>query len=417
MATDTQHDSTWELATDSGFTTIVQNSTASTSNLTSWTPAALTPGTTYYARVKYAGNLLGSTGFCPTVTFTTIAVVNAPSITSPANNATSIGMPVTFTSSAFSVAGGTDTQQYATWQIASDSGFTTIVQQSVDDATNKTSWTVSGLNPGTVYYVRVRYKGVTYAYGEYSSTTTFTTVATINAPTVTSPANNASGLAVPITFTGSAFAVSGGSDTQSMSTWQIATDAGFTNVVFTTIDDVANMTSWSPTGLASGTTYYVRVKYDGVALVYSEYSPAITFTTVATINAPSITDPTNLSTGNNPGVTITGSAFSVAGGTDTESMATWQLASDSGFTTIVQQSVDDVANKTSWAVTGLTPGATYYARVKYKGVTFVYSPYSATCQFKVAYINTPTITFPANSATNVSNALTLTSSAFAVNNT
>lgn len=106
--------------------------------------------------------------------------VIAPSVTSPADAATDITETPTITSSAFSVAnGGSDTHATSDWQIASDSGFNTIVVQSADDATNKTSWTVPGgnLEVDTTYYVRVRHTGTTYGDSAWSSTISFTTAA------------------------------------------------------------------------------------------------------------------------------------------------------------------------------------------------------------------------------------------------
>ena len=101
--------------------------------------------------------------------------VNTPSVTSPVNGTTGLGSSVTITSSAFSVSGISDTHYSSDWQVATDSGFTNVVKSSLNDTVNKVSWTVSGLNPSTVYYVRVRYKGTTLSYSGYSTIVSFTT--------------------------------------------------------------------------------------------------------------------------------------------------------------------------------------------------------------------------------------------------
>ena len=107
-------------------------------------------------------------------------VVVAPSITSPSDAATDIGETPTITTSAFAVTNeGSDTHASTDWQVASDSDFSTIVVQSADDATNKTSWTVpsGNLSASTTYYVRARHTGTMYGDSGWSSTVSFTTAA------------------------------------------------------------------------------------------------------------------------------------------------------------------------------------------------------------------------------------------------
>jgi hypothetical protein len=101
-----------------------------------------------------------------------------PSITSPTSGATDVALTPTFTSSAFAVTNaGSDTHASSDWQVASDAGFTSIVEQSLDDATNKVSWTPSALTVETVYYVRVRHTGATYGDSAWSAGVSFETTA------------------------------------------------------------------------------------------------------------------------------------------------------------------------------------------------------------------------------------------------
>ena len=100
--------------------------------------------------------------------------VNTPSVTSPVNGTTGLGSSVTITSSAFNVVGGSDTHYSSDWQVATDSGFVNLVQNVVDSTTNKTSFALM-TNPSTTYYVRVRHKGSTYGYSNWSSTISFVT--------------------------------------------------------------------------------------------------------------------------------------------------------------------------------------------------------------------------------------------------
>ena len=102
--------------------------------------------------------------------------IAAPSITSPADDAVDTGTSLTVTASAFVVTNeGSDTHASSDWQVASDAGFTTIVDESLADATNKTSYGVSGLDPLTEYFVRVRYHGTTYGASPWSGVISFTT--------------------------------------------------------------------------------------------------------------------------------------------------------------------------------------------------------------------------------------------------
>lgn len=104
--------------------------------------------------------------------------VTTPSITSPADDAVDIGLTPTITSSAFATSDGSDTHASSDWQVASDAGFTSIVQQSLDDATNKVSWAVPvDLAEETEYFVRVRHTGTVIGDSAWSSGVSFTTEA------------------------------------------------------------------------------------------------------------------------------------------------------------------------------------------------------------------------------------------------
>ncbi|MDO9277126.1 MAG: hypothetical protein Q7U05_01005 [Polaromonas sp.] len=70
---DTHASSDWQLSTNSGFTAIVQSSTASTSNKTTWAVAGLSVSQTYYWRVKHTGAANGSSAYSTATSFTTAA--------------------------------------------------------------------------------------------------------------------------------------------------------------------------------------------------------------------------------------------------------------------------------------------------------------------------------------------------------
>lgn len=137
--------------------------------------------TLYYVRVRHYDVNDVYSEYSDTISFTTpssFIFTNKPSITSPTNNATDIlGNPVIGASAFATTPSGQDTHTSSDWQIATDAAFTTIVDSSIADTTNLTSYTVqTELATSTVHYARVRYNGATYT-SEYSDTITFTTAA------------------------------------------------------------------------------------------------------------------------------------------------------------------------------------------------------------------------------------------------
>ena len=103
-----------------------------------------------------------------------------PVVTAPIDAATNISSSVTITSSAFSYGAAGVTHVSTDWQVATDANFATIVKQSIADATNKTSWTVTGLTKSTSYFIRVRYNSSANNTSKWSAISSFTTKATFS---------------------------------------------------------------------------------------------------------------------------------------------------------------------------------------------------------------------------------------------
>lgn len=129
--------------------------------------------------ITYTAGNAGNGGFVingKTVSVTVMpAMVATPNVTSPVNAATGMGSSVTATSSAFGYNGSADTHQSSSWQIATDAAFTSVVQSLTDSTTSLLSWTATGLMVNTTYYVRVRHKGTTLGYGQWSAGSSFIT--------------------------------------------------------------------------------------------------------------------------------------------------------------------------------------------------------------------------------------------------
>lgn len=413
---DTHVSTDWQISSDANFTTSTLQSIGDSVNKLSWTPSgSLASSTTYYARVRHRGTALGVSNWSATLTLTTSASASlvTPSITSPANNATGISPYSAISASAFSVASGTDTHASTDWQVASDSGFTTILVQSLADTTNKTTWVPTGVTAGAVCYVRVRYRGTNLGTSAYSSGVKFTVLA-VTTPVIASPASGATGIGLRPTIQAGLFSTSG-TDTHHSSDWQIATDSAFADVVRSSMQDTSNKTTWTPTADLPGLSqFFARVRYRGATGVISSYSAPVSFTTqsivVPVIAAPSITAPAASATGvKGP---ITTSAFSVSNGSDTHASTDWQISADSAFTTLVAWSDVDGTNKVSWTPAGLTGGTTYYVRARHNGTSHGASAWGGGVQFTWIATNQPTITSPADNATAVSSSGTVTASAF-----
>jgi hypothetical protein len=134
--------------------------------------AASLPGSTVlYVRARYKDSDNNYSDWTPTASFTTrpsFDFVNTPSVTAPAEsfNFTSF----TFSSSAFSTSGGSWSHTSTDWQVATNSDFSSLVVNNVGDVSNKTSYTVTGLDSVTEYFFRVRHRNSTLGYSDWSTT-------------------------------------------------------------------------------------------------------------------------------------------------------------------------------------------------------------------------------------------------------
>lgn len=84
--------------------------------------------------------------------------ISTPSIVTPTPGTTNLPDVVNFTSSVFTVNGGSGTHLSSDWQVAIDSSFTNLVSNISNSTTYKTSYPIDHLAADTIYYVRVRYR-------------------------------------------------------------------------------------------------------------------------------------------------------------------------------------------------------------------------------------------------------------------
>ena len=164
------------------------------------------------------------------------------------------------------------TGQTGTYQISNyDNGVTYTVTAA--------SGTVS-LNGVTITYVAPSTANANAGFSVNGKAVVINVVApSVNQTTITSPTAGATGQGSSVSFTSAAFAVSGATDTHAASDWQIATDAGFSNIVASVTASATNLTSWTASGLVAGTTYYARCRHKGTTLGYGAWSATVSFST------------------------------------------------------------------------------------------------------------------------------------------
>ena len=319
VGVNTHSRSDWQISTDYYFGTITSQILDSPSMLTQYYDANvnLTHNTLYYIRVRYKDNLGQYSEWSNPASFYTDTQTNVnpqidrPSITTPVDAAPNQSLTPTISSSAFTGSNGA-THVSSTWQVAFSPTFgsssstppgatgTTssqitntsgLVYQSLNDINNKTSLTIGNgiLEEGRTYYVRVRYQYVDLQnvdwYSEYSEPIYFNTIdvpGEIQCPFISSITESA--IYDRMDVVSSTFvATQGTGQTHTYSDWEVATDAGFTNVVIVATDDSVNKTTFPiPTdSIRPSTNYYVRTRYYNGS-IWSVFSAGYLFQSPAT---------------------------------------------------------------------------------------------------------------------------------------
>ena len=174
----THTSSDWQVATDAGFMDIFAQVASDTTNKNSYALAGLQPNTSYFWRVRYRGSSGDVSSWSVVRSFSTkvaFAGVQAPTLTSPAAGEGGQLANVTMAASAFQWLDSSTTHASSDWQLSTDSSFINIVRQANADATNKTSWSVTGLSVNSTYYWRVRYRGANAVVSEWSAPRSFAT--------------------------------------------------------------------------------------------------------------------------------------------------------------------------------------------------------------------------------------------------
>lgn len=136
----------------------------------------LAPSTKHWARLMHLGNTLQSV-YSDVITFTTATVyIRKPTITTPAEGTLKVSALAKVIGDAFSVLGGSDTQDAGRLQISASTDFASLVYDSGWSTSQLTSFQLTTpLAFATKYYARIKYRGLTLGESEWSVAVSFTT--------------------------------------------------------------------------------------------------------------------------------------------------------------------------------------------------------------------------------------------------
>jgi len=276
----------------------------------------------------------------PTPTPTPCRSPSAPSIQTATN--------LSFSSFTANWSGGSGASSYRL-DVSTSSSFTTYVPGYQDlDVGHVITFSVTGLNPQTTYYYRVRAYNGCNTSSNSSAKSAKTTACTPAAPSVQSATNVSFS-----SFTANWSSVSGAIDYR----LDVSTSSSFTTYLPGYQDlDVGNMIRFPVTGLNPQTTYYYRVRaYNGCNTSANSSSKSVT-TTACTPSAPSAQNASNVTTSS-----FSANWRSVSGAIDYR----LDVSTNSLFTTYVPGYQDlSVGNVITFSVTGLNSQTIYYYRVR-----------------------------------------------------
>ncbi len=364
-----------------GTTNPPTSSTISTG--TSFTPSTpLTQGSTYYWRVASRDPINGDfESTSPTWSFSVVSAVPAPTLASPANGATKVATTPALSWNAVSGSAG-----YAVYLGTTNPPVTSV-------SSTGTSYTPSAaLSAGVTYYWMVASIDPNNSNKQSASAVwSFTTAAPPPAaPTLSSPVNGATGVAV----------------TASLNWNAVTGTAGYSVYLGTTNPPTAGTqvtgTSYTPsTTLSAGTVYYWMVASRDPNNSDKEADSAVwSFTTAyASVPAPTLTSPAN-----------------GAAGVSTSATLSWNAASGTAGYNVYLGTSNPPQTSTFTNATSFTPVSTLIAGTKYYWYVTSIDPNNSNKQAAspiwsfttvAAPPAAPTLSSPANGATGIAVATSL----------
>lgn len=380
-----------EVSKNPDFSSLVLNNNSLTTN--EFTISGLEQDTPYYWRVR-ATNSAGTSPYSTVWTFRTIKPVllpAVPSLLSPSNGAKDLSVSPSLQWTSVS---GAKTYRV---QISKESNFAIL---SLDNAAvTSNSLQVNGLQDGATYYWRVSATNESGS-SSYSSVWSFQTKLALippTAPVLTSPSNNATGLATTLKMTWNAVTIATGY------TLEVSKNPDFSTLV---IDNKTLTTNeFTVSGLEEDTSYYWRVRASNSA-GNSPYSLVRTFRTVKPITIPNIPTLLSPSDAAQEISIVPNLEWTLVNGAKTYRV---QLSKDSNFGTVLLDNASVTVN--SLRINDLEEGVTYYWRVS-AGNEAGNSAFSTIWNFKTRILLdppiAPTLESPSDQNTGLATTLKLT---------
>jgi hypothetical protein len=225
--------------------------------------------------------------------------------------------------------------------------------------------TLTGLTPGTTYYVRSFATNVQgTGYGAETSFTTQTT-ATVSVTATPTSLTTTSGVGG-----GTISSTGGATITTSGLVWDASANPTIALSTKTTDGALSGTFTSSITGLTQGTTYHVRAY--ATNSIGTSYGPAKTFTTLTTPTVSATATVTSIT-----GTTATsgGDITDNGGATVTTSGLVWSTTTNPTIPSATKTTDGTSTGIFTSSLTGLTPATTYYVRAfATNSVGTVYGP-------------------------------------------
>ncbi|MCD4774026.1 MAG: fibronectin type III domain-containing protein [Bacteroidales bacterium] len=329
-----------DVATDNGFTNFVSGYNNLQVSDTTYFVSGLSPETEYFYRVR-AYNNGGTSGNSNVISATTLPNNPGAPVANAATNITQTGFDANWDPASGATSYWLD--------VATDNGFTNFVSGYENlNVGNVTTYPVTGLNPDTDYFYRLRAENASGTSGN-SNVISLTTLPDIPLPPNALPA----GIITHTTFNAN-WDPSVSADYYYL---DVATDNGFTSFVsgFENLN-VGNVTTYYVIGLSQGTEYFYRLRAENSAGT-SGNSNVISVITLLDIPLP----PNAYAAGN-----ITQTTFDANWYHSTNADGYYlDVAKDDLFTAYVYGYENlDVGNVTMFNVIGLNPDTEYFYRLR-----------------------------------------------------
>ena len=340
----------------------------------------------YKVQIKYEGNELGISKWSPEITLILKSgYVIKPFVVIPALNdvVNIISGKFTVQGSTFETGYAMDIHEKTRWKVCLDPNGKDdriLNEEDVISLTSHTFENVTELENNKTYYIFVKYYGVKFGQSEWSDGVPFTVKkAVVERPIIISPANGDKLINDKrgIIVTTSEFKPSIGEDTHLKTLYCIFDSDD--NVIFEKEVDADTNYTISTTNLnLEQKSYYIKVKYLGEVLGWSDFSEPCKFTVVTpNIKQPTLLPSTQELILHNP-IIVSTSNFATTEGNDTHASTDWIVCFNNDIKTVVVSDIvsHDLTTHSFSTDYDYIVGQPYYVFARHRGVNFGVSEWS-----------------------------------------